>query len=324
MPRPRLTFFVELASDPLAALFARPEVVEFLVRGGHAVSMGLLDLTPARATIVRRLETAGVPVTGWLLLDVADGYWPNADNHEQTRARYRETAEWAARHELRLQRIGLDIEFPRADGDLLMREPRRGVLTLLRRRRAAAQVEAAEAAYAALVGEIRAGGRRVESYHFPHLLDERLARSTLLRRTLGLVDVPADAEVFMLYASYLGRAGARAYFPDAPCIALGVTGGGVNAGHPDEVRRLLSWERLEDELLAAAAYARDVYVFSLEGCVEQNMLERIAAVDWSRARDSLSPAGHRRGRRRRALFRAVLRAEGMLDLIMRPRPSRDA
>src|SRR5262249_55507144 len=156
---------------------------------------------------------------------------------------------------LRLHRIGLDIEFPRADGDLLMQEPRRGILTLLRRRRAIAQVEAAERAYTALVDEIHAGGRRVESYHFLHLLDERLARSTLLRPTLGLVDGPADAEVFMLYASYLGRTGARAYFADAACIALGVTGGGVNAGKPEELRRLLSWERLEDDLLAAAAYA---------------------------------------------------------------------
>lgn len=315
MTAPHLTFFVELASEPLVELFARPTVMQFLRDGGHAVSMGLLDLTSARADVVRRLEAAGVPVTAWLLLDVADGYWLNADNSQMGRARCQETIAWAAREGLRLHRVGLDIEFPRADGDLLARDPRRGILTLLRRRRDAAQVRAAEQAYAALVDEIHAGGRSVESYHFPHLLDERLARSTLLRRTLGLVDVPADAEVFMLYSSYLGRRGARAYFTDAPCIALGVTGGGVNAGKPEEVARLLSWERLEEDLLAAAACAREVYVFSLEGCVEQNMLQRIAAVDWRRAHDAFSPAERQRGRRQRTLFRAVLRAERLLDLI---------
>jgi len=322
MTPPQLTFFVELASEPLGALFATPGVVDFLVRGGGAIAMGILDLTPRRAAVVRQLEAAGVPVTAWLLLDVRDGYWLNADNPERARARYHETIEWARREGLRLHRIGLDIEFPRADADLLMQQPRAGLMTLLRRRRSAAQVQAAERAYAELVTEIRAGGRSVESYHFPQLLDERLAGSALLRRTLGLVDLPADAEVLMLYASYLGRGGARAYFPEASHIALGVTGGGVNAGKPAEVARLLSWERLEEDLLAAAAYTPHVYVFSLEGCVEQRMLERLAGIDWRRAGDTLPAAARRRGRRWRALFRGVLRAERLIDLVYASRRTR--
>ncbi|MFQ5667885.1 MAG: hypothetical protein ACE5I7_15840, partial [Candidatus Binatia bacterium] len=197
-----MTFFVELGSEPLADLFATPGVTEFLVRSRSSVAMGMLDLTPARALVVRQLDQAGVAVTAWLLLDVAHGYWLNADNPEHARARYHETIDWAAREGLQFPRIGLDIEFPRADADLLQQHPRSGLLTLLRRRRPAAQVFAAERAYRELVAEIRAGGRSVESYHLPHLLDERAAKSTLLRRTLGLVDVPVDVEVFMLYASY--------------------------------------------------------------------------------------------------------------------------
>ena len=72
--------------------------------------------------------------------------------------------------EQRLGRIGLDIEFPRADGELLMRDPRRGLLALLRRRRAAAQVAVAERAYAALVDEIHAGGRRRSSLNGRHCI----------------------------------------------------------------------------------------------------------------------------------------------------------
>ena len=68
-PRPRLTFFVELEAEPLADLLSRPEVLPFLSAQGCAVSMGLLDLSAERADQVRRLETAGVPVTAWLLLD---------------------------------------------------------------------------------------------------------------------------------------------------------------------------------------------------------------------------------------------------------------
>ena len=71
----------------------------------------------------------------------------------------------------------------------------------------------------------------------------------------------------MLYSSYLGSAGARVYFAEAPCIALGVTGGGVNAANPDAMSRFLTWEGLERDLRAAAVHARDLYVFSLEGCV---------------------------------------------------------
>mgnify|MGYP001819303580 CR=1 FL=1 len=238
--KPNLTFFVELDIDPLEELFHRPEVLPFLAAEGGAVSMGLLDLSPRRAAVVRRLESNGVPVTGWLLLDVEDGYWLNADNADLARERWRETAAWAEREGLPLSRIGLDVEFPRSESEGAIRDKRRAFLSMLRRRRTREQVRDAEHAYQELVGEIRQSGRSVEVYQFPHLLDERVAGGTLLRRALGIVDIPVDAEVYMLYSSYLGRGGARIYFEDAPCIALGVTGGGVNAGNPDAQRRFLS------------------------------------------------------------------------------------
>lgn len=315
MPRPHLTYFVELASEPLQTLFATPGLREFLARTGAGISMGILDLTPERAAIVRDLEARGVEVTAWLLLDVEQGYWLNADNPEHGRSRYRQTIAWAAAQGLRLHRIGLDIEFPRSDADLLMSKGARALLTLLRRRRPAEQVRRAERDYAALIDEIRGGGRSVESYHFPYILDERGTGSTLLRRTFGLVDIDVDADVFMLYSSYLGRLGARAYFDEAPCIAIGVTGGGVNAGTPEEAARVLSWERFEEDLRAAAAQTANVYVFSLEGCVEQDMLARLEQIDWNRPAPPLSAVENRRARRHRLIARTVLRAEGLLDVV---------
>jgi hypothetical protein len=289
--------------------------VDFLAAQRSTLAMGLLDLSPERAAWVRRLESRGVAVTAWLLLDPADGYWLNADNAERAAARWRESAAWAGREGLRLHRVGLDVEFPRAESEGILHDRRRALLSMLRRRRSREQVQAAERDYAALVAEIHASGRSVEAYHFPHLLDERAAGSTLLRRSLGLVDVAVDAEVYMLYASYLGRAGARAYFPDAPCIALGVTGGGVQAHDPEAQRRFLSWERLEEDLRAAAAHTREVYVFSLEGCVARGWLPRLAALDWSVPAPELPPGERRRARRARAWTRAVLRAEPLLDLV---------
>jgi hypothetical protein len=281
--------------------------------------MGLLDLSPRRAAVVRQLESSGVPVTGWLLLDLEDGYWLNADNADCARERWRETAAWAEREGLTLQRVGLDVEFPRSESEGMIRDRRRAVLSMLRRRRTREQVRDAEHAYAELVREIRQSGRSVEVYQFPQLLDERAAGSSLLRRVLGLVDVAVDAEVYMLYASYLGRAGARIYFEDAPRIALGVTGGGVNAGNADAQSRFLTWERLEEDLRAAAAHTRQVYVFSLEGCVERGLLAPIAEIDWRQPAPVLPPEQERRARMERRIKRWLLRAEPLVDLLL---PSR--
>lgn len=313
---PHLTFFVELDSEALEELFSRSEVIEFLVRGGHAVSMGLLDLSPARASIVRNLESQGVSVTAWLLLEEREGYWLNADNVDKARQRLRATVAWANEHGLRLPRIGLDIEFPRSDGELLMQDRRRGLWQLLKRRRPRARVDDAQQQYADLVREIRQQGRTVETYHFPQLLDERAVRSCLLRRTLGLVDVAVDAEVYMLYSSYLGRASIRLYFEEAQCIAIGVTGGGVHAGDPGERERLLSWEQLRDDLLAAARRCKNIYVFSLEGCVWRNLLTRIEAMDWAAPVQPLPVRAMQRASRARMLLRAVLRSERVLDWVL--------
>jgi hypothetical protein len=321
--RPKLTFFIELAPEPLEELFGQPDVLPFLSAQGCAVSMGLLDLSPRRATVVRRLESNGIPVTGWLLLDVEDGYWLNADNADRARERWRATAAWAEREDLPLRRVGLDIEFPRSESEGAIRDKRRAFLSMLRRRRTREEVREAERAYGELVREIRQGGRSVEVYQFPHLLDERAVGSTLLRRALGVVDVAVDAEVYMLYASYLGRAGARAYFADAPGIALGVTGGGVNAGNPEAQHRFLSWDRLEEDLRAAAAHTRDVYVFSLEGCVERGMLAPIAEIGWNQPAPPLPPKEERSARRNRRITQWLFRAEPLFDLLLpsiRPTP----
>jgi hypothetical protein len=143
---PRLTFFVELESEALDELFRAREVLSFLVGRGCGVSMGLLDRSERRAVIVRELEGRGVPVTAWLLLPVEAGYWLTADNAEQARATWRETAEWAEREGLRFARVGLDVEFPRAR----RRDPgdgarRRGVPLSVSAGRAARGVDAAAA-----------------------------------------------------------------------------------------------------------------------------------------------------------------------------------
>jgi hypothetical protein len=117
----------------------------------------------------------------------------------------------------------------------------------------------------------------------------------------------------------LGWAGIRADFVDAPCIALGVTGGGVNAANPDARSRFLSWEQLAGELCAAAAHTHEVYVCSLEGCVARGVLESIAEIRCELPAPVLPRGEEGRARGGRRITQWVLRAEPLFDLLL---PSR--
>jgi hypothetical protein len=129
----------------------------------------------------------------------------------------------------------------------------------------------AREAYAALVEQIHQDGWQVENYQFPLIADERKTGSTLLQRLLGLVDVPTDREVWMLYNSFLRRVGPGilwSYGPEAEAIAVGTTGGGPDIpGHPQMPS--LGWEEFARDLRLARHWTDQIYVHSLEGCVWQ-------------------------------------------------------
>jgi hypothetical protein len=42
----------------------------------------------------------------------------------------------------------------------------------------------------------------------------------------------------------------------------------------------MRWLDLKRDLLIAAHHASHLYIFSLEGCVEQNFLDRLETLDW--------------------------------------------
>jgi len=46
----------------------------------------------------------------------------------------------------------------------------------------------------------------------------------------------------------------------------------------------MPWEELSRDLLLASGVTRDIFVFSLEGCVRQGFLERLLDFDWRAAR----------------------------------------
>jgi hypothetical protein len=312
----RLTFACELETDELQELFADRAVVDTLVELGAGVSLGLLDLSAERAALVRRLNDAGVLVTAWLLLPKEQGYWFNADNAPQATACYTEFKAWTAKHGLRWVGIGVDIEPDFGEMQQLLGGERWRLLPrLLFRAFDGERVRRAQANYAALLAQMRIDGYAVESYEFPFMVDERRAGSTLLQRTLGLVDVQADREVLMLYTSFMPGVGPAllwSYAPDARGVGVGITGSGVE---PEGLTALLSWEEFARDLRLAGGWHDEIFVYSLEGCVHQGFLARLRGFDWEQTvTPPLKAAGRVKGVRN--VLQAILWASAHPTLVL--------
>ncbi|MCX7975989.1 MAG: hypothetical protein N2646_02840 [Bellilinea sp.] len=280
---PRLTFFCELDATQLKELFQKQEIVSTLQKLKAGVALAIRDFSTERAQVVRQLNEANIPLTAWLLLPEEHGYWFNLDNASLARQRYDEFKEWSNQHSLRWQRIGLDIE----PDFRLISALKKGILpalqlfvsTIKQRKR---QIPVARKMYGMLIEQIHADGYEVEAYQLPIILEERKARSSLLQRLLGILDLPVDREILMLYSSFSrpwGDAMLLSYGKDARQIAIGSTGGGVDLEGVADTRPL-NWQEFSRDLLIAGLLKPEVAVFSLEGCVHQGFLERLIDFDW--------------------------------------------
>ena len=281
MPLPRLTFFCELEPGELQALFASPDLIDDLCSLQAGVSLGLLDLSPERAEVVRRLNAAGVPVTAWLLLKKEHGYWCNQDNAPETLACYEAFRTWTREQGLSWAAVGLDIEPDIQVMEELALRPGSALPKLMRRALDGRRLSRAQAMYGDLAEMLRSDGHVLESYQFPIIADERKVRSDLLRRLTGLVDLRSDREVWMLYSSFsrpLGVGYLWSYAPEAQAIAVGSTGGGIYTGMGDPSP--LSWDEFSRDLRLAWHWTDHLYIFSLEGCVRQGFLDRLKNFTW--------------------------------------------
>ena len=284
MSQPKLTFFCELAPEPLTKLFDDRFVIDDLKALDATLSLGILDLSEERAELVKRLNKAGVPVIAWLLLPEEDGYWFNIDNHDKAAARYVAFKAWTTQHDLEWAGIGLDIEFDINDLRTALSDSadKSFVKKIFRRLFDKDRVKNAQRSYQALVDLIHADGYPVESYHLPLIVDERRARSTVLQRALGVVDIETEREVLMLYTSMLtdqGDAVLWSYAPEADSVGVGNTGGGVDLSDAIELTPL-TWEAFARDLRLCVMQEKPIHIFSLEGCVEQGFLSKLNTFDW--------------------------------------------
>lgn len=286
MSKPDLTFFCELPSEELSELFREKTVIDQLTTLDASLSLGILDLSDARAQVVQQLNKAGIPVIAWLLLPEDEGYWFNIDNADYAAARYIHFKAWTNQHNLQWAGIGLDIEMNINDFRQILerKQTQKLIKPLIQRFLDKRRVVNAKRLYQALVDLIHADGYLVESYHLPIISEERRAHATVLQRTLGLVDVQTDREVLMLYSSLLrpdGDAALWSYAPEADSVGVGNTGGGVDVAGVIDVTPL-SWEEFSRDLRLCVKRGKPIHIFCLEGCVAQDFLTRLPDFDWDK------------------------------------------
>lgn len=70
----------------------------------------------------------------------------------------------------------------------------------------------------------------------------------------------------------------RAYISGIPAVGVGSTGGGVDIDLMDTGP--LDWSELARDLRLAWHWCDDIYVFSLEGCVQHGYLTQMKSFDW--------------------------------------------
>jgi hypothetical protein len=290
MGKPHLIFACELEAQSLKELFTSDEVIAQLKLLQAHVSLGILDFSPERTDVVRQLNKAGIPLIAWLLLPKEQGYWFNQDNSAEATSQYGKFKVWTAKHKLHWAGIGLDIEFDIRGIQELQKNRRAGIRRLTRRYFNKRNFDNSVIDYRALVTHIRTDGYFVESYQIPFIVDERKVGTNFLQRMTGLVDLSVDREVLMLYSSFLRDSGTGilwSYGKDAQAIGVGSTGGGVELDGVIDIPPL-TWEEFQRDLLLAHKLTEDIFVFSLEGCVQQGFLKRLLDFDWNQ--DVLVPS----------------------------------
>lgn len=278
--QPILSFFNEMKSPELVRMFSDSAVTRDLQALNAEIRMGLLDLTPERASVIRRLNKAGIPVTAWLLLPEEKGYWFHPGNGHEAKARYLEVREWARQNRLSFKHIGLDMELDMNDVRLLRSDPWTLLAQLPGRLYDKSRIERAGSTYDSLLDIIRADGYTTESYYASFVKDEVKLGNTALQQLTGFMDIRTEREIPMLYGSFLGNPDGllSVYGKDAgvTTVAIGSTGGGFDTSLP-----ILTYDQLVHDLRLASSFATEVHIFSLEGCVSRGFLSRLVNEDRS-------------------------------------------
>jgi hypothetical protein len=280
--QPKLSFFNEMGGENLKNLFSDTTLIPTLVKLKAEVRMGILDLSVERAEVLKRLNKAGVPVVAWLLLPEEKGYWFHLGNGKLAAERYEEIKRWADNQEIKFKGIGLDLEVNKQEVKDIQNNQWGVWLKMVGRLYNKKQIDDALSVYKKLVQKIKKDGFPVESYYIPFIKDEVKNGASALQQFTGILDLPTEKEIPMLYTSFTGNATGllKIYALDEKVKypALGSTGGGV-----DTTLSTLKWEDLARDLRIVAPIAEEIHIFSLEGAVKKGFLKKLIDFDYKQS-----------------------------------------
>lgn len=280
--KPVLSFFNEMKGPELRQLFGDTSLIPTLQALHAEIRMGMIDLSLERAEVLHRLNEAGIPVVAWLLLPEEKGYWFHSGNGQQAIERYKEVKEWAEAQGIQFKGIGIDLELDMNDVKLAKSDPWALIRQLPGRLYDKERITEGRRIYGELLQQIRQDGYPVESYIASFVKDETRNGTTSIQQLTGFLDVPVEKEIPMLYTSLMGNPYGmlKVYALDQqlPYVALGSTGGGV-----DTTLNTLTWEEFAHDIRVVAPHVQEIYVFSLEGCVNKGYLKQLVNFDYDQS-----------------------------------------
>jgi hypothetical protein len=302
--RPNFWFFSELADEDVESFFANDTTTTALRKLNASVALAMSNLTQPRAAAVRHLQSAGVPVTGWLLLPKSEGYWANANNAPLMKERYSEFHSWVTVNNLKMEAVGLDMEVDQREVQALMEKNWSTLEKDIKADHNMTHLLRARSIYGDLVDAMHTDGYKVQTYIMPpvspsansmpgsnliellplQMYDERKVGSTIFQRELGLVDIPraVDLEIPMLYSTEAGEPVFYSYMRserNAQRVGTGI--GSTGSPQSQTHDTFMTWAELKHDLLASTAYTWEVAVYSLEGMVHQGFLQQLLSLDWN-------------------------------------------
>jgi hypothetical protein len=174
---------------------------------------------------------------------------------------------------------------------LMTNNPRAAMKKAFGRLFDSSRIEKGTADYQKVISRVKSDGYALESYILPFLFDEREANSRVFQRVTGILDIPSDLEIPMLYSSFYGPNGAAfipLYGKGLKAVAIGSTGGGVEIEGMTQIPPTLSWEDLERDIILAGKVVEQVHIFCLESSVEKGYLSKIVGIDYSKPTPDIS------------------------------------
>ncbi|MGB0525578.1 MAG: hypothetical protein ACPGJS_21555, partial [Flammeovirgaceae bacterium] len=269
----------------LEGIFSDTTMLQHLKELDAQVCMLMIDFSPMRAKVIEVLNAWEIPVKAQLLLPKRANYRLTIKNATEAKQRYTELKSWASNNKLKFEGMALAIE-PLLEDIRQLQEGRVSLaLKAYKRLNEKEVLNNAKRKYQNLIKQMQSDGYTVDALVYPFSLDAQKEKSEAFQQLTGLIYLEVDRVVPLFYSNYFkGKEGPSfiiSYGNEErlEAIGLGSTGGelpieGIHTPHP------LNWAYLVRDMNLAAQYADNLYIYSLEGCIQRGFLKKFALLDW--------------------------------------------